>query len=58
MFGNKQRSFRPLWFKKFKWLHYDEENDKAYCFVCIKTIETNDMGGESARSSTKSDSLV
>ena len=28
-FGNNQR---------FKWLYYDKENDKAYCFQCIKAI--------------------
>ena len=57
-FGNKQRPFCASWLKRFKWLHYDEENDKAYCFVCIKAIETNKMSGESARRSTKSDSFV
>ena len=52
-FGNKQRSFCA-----FKWLHYDEQNDKEYCFVCIKAIETNNMSEESPRRSTKSDSFV
>ena len=48
-FGNKQR---------FKLLHYDEENDKAHCFECIKAIEKNNMSGESAHRTTTSDSFV
>ena len=47
-FGNKQR---------FKLLHYDEENDKAHCFECIKAIEKNSMSGESAHRTTTSDSF-
>lgn len=28
------RSFQPAWFQKFKWIHYDESEDKAYCHLC------------------------
>ena len=27
VFNNKKRSFRTLWYKKWWWLHYIEEND-------------------------------
>ena len=26
------RPFRPAWYKKFDWLEYSVEKDKAYCF--------------------------
>ena len=47
-FSNKQRHFCTSGFERYKWLHYDEENDKPYYFVCIKVIETNNIGGDSA----------
>jgi hypothetical protein len=28
------RSFLPKWYKKFDWLEYSVEKDKAYCFYC------------------------
>ena len=57
-FSNKQRPSCASWFKRFKWLYYEEENDKACCFVCIKAIETDNMSRESSSRSTKSDSFV
>ena len=30
-----QRSFQVSWFDKFKWLHYDEIADSAYCSLCM-----------------------
>ena len=38
-FGKKQvvkRSFQPAWFKHWGWLHYDEEQDLAFCHTCVK----------------------
>ena len=38
-FGNKTvvwRSFQPSWFNSFSWLHYDENRDVAYCYVCMR----------------------
>ena len=29
------------WFKKYSWLHYNETEDMAYCFVCIKSLKEN-----------------
>ena len=40
-FGYKKptyRSFQPSWFKKWPWLIYNETDDKAFCFVCIKAV--------------------
>lgn len=28
------RSFQSKWFDKYKWLHYDEAQDAAYCYTC------------------------
>ncbi|CAG2218221.1 unnamed protein product [Mytilus edulis] len=36
-FGKKSieyRSFKPVWFEKFQWIHYNENEDKAYCHPC------------------------
>ena len=31
-----ERSFQAAWFQSWRWLHYDEMTDKAYCFYCTK----------------------
>ena len=36
MFGKQSRSFQSDWFEKWKWLHYDESSDSAFCFLCIR----------------------
>ena len=40
-FGNrtKKLSFQANWFENFKWVHYDEALDAAYCFTCMKAEE-------------------
>ncbi|XP_071810718.1 zinc finger MYM-type protein 1-like [Apostichopus japonicus] len=39
-FGKKsnapQYSFQPSWFRTYKWLHYDESRDMAFCHTCIQ----------------------
>ena len=37
--GAKERSFRPQWYQKHPWLHYDMALDKAFCHTCIKAIK-------------------
>ena len=40
-FGDKKptyRSFQSSWFEKWPWLTYNETDDKAFCFVCIKAV--------------------
>ena len=36
MYGKQNRAFHPNWFTKFPWLHYNEKNDSALCFVCVQ----------------------
>ena len=31
-----ERSFRPLWFAKWDWLHYVEDKDVVLCFTCAR----------------------
>ena len=33
-------SFQLQWFDKWKWLHYDEAWDLAFCHVCVTAIKT------------------
>ncbi len=37
-FGKQQRSFCSAWYAKFPWLHYQEGEDKAYCFHCLVSV--------------------
>ena len=32
--GNKHRSFRSEWYKRYRWLEYSRERDAAYCYPC------------------------
>ena len=34
-----KRSFQTTWFKRWRWLHYDESNDVAFCYWCIKAYK-------------------
>ena len=34
-----KRSFQATWFKRWRWLHYDESNDVAFCYWCIKAYK-------------------
>ena len=31
-----ERAFQASWFLRWKWLHYDEANDLAFCHTCMK----------------------
>ena len=35
VFNNRKRSFKALWYKKWWWLHYIEENDTVLRYVCM-----------------------
>ena len=41
----KKRSFQAPWFDHFKWLHYDEDMDAAFCHVCAKAEDTGRLSG-------------
>eukprot|EP00731_Ephydatia_muelleri_P004931 Em0002g1107a len=36
--GKQHRSFQPIWFSKWKWLHYSESDDKVFCHTCVKAV--------------------
>ena len=38
-----KRSFLPQWFQRWPWLHYSEEMDAAFCFVCVKAYTDNKL---------------
>ena len=49
-FGKKnvvQRAFRPSWFDKWKWIHYDETADAAFCHVRTKAEEEGKLKASS-----------
>ena len=33
------RSFQPGWFQKWPWLHYDQSEDKSFCFYCVQALK-------------------
>lgn len=39
------KSFRPEWYKKYKWLEYSVERDAAFCEACC--IFTNESAANS-----------
>ena len=45
-FGQKtvvSRAFQGTWFLRWSWLHYVEDDDKAYCFHCVKAYQQNHL---------------
>ena len=36
-FGKKKGSFQAQWFQKWKWLHYNEAEDRAYWHTCVSS---------------------
>ena len=42
--SGQNRYFQHKWFSEFPWIHYNESEDKAYCFHCIKCIKENLKG--------------
>ena len=28
-----------MWFKQWNWIHYDENQDVAFCFPCLKAFK-------------------
>lgn len=35
------RSFKPEWYKKWSWLHWNSESESVKCFVCMKAKKLN-----------------
>ena len=47
-FGRKtivKRAFQSMWFKRWNWLHYDESQDVAFCFPCLKAFKEKKLTG-------------
>ena len=40
-FGKDERSFLPLWYEKWNWLHYDEAEDSVYCIIYTNSYHHN-----------------
>ena len=38
-----KRSFQQQWFDRWPWLHYDEDQDLAFCFSCIVAYQNNQL---------------
>ena len=37
------RSFQAQWFQKFRWLHYDQARDLAFCHTCVSVVKSGKM---------------
>ena len=48
--GKQHRSFQPIWFSKWKWLHYSESDsdDKVFCHTCIKAVRDFKISSKNA----------
>jgi len=33
------RSFQATWYDKWRWIHYDQTIDKAYCYTCVLAVK-------------------
>ena len=42
-----QRAFISSWFDKWKWIHYDETADAAFCHVCMKADKAGKLKANS-----------
>ena len=38
-----KRAFQHSWFAKWKWLHYEEDMDKAFCYNCIQAYKEDKL---------------
>ena len=34
--GKQNRAFQSKWFIEFRWLHYNEQNDSVFSFICVQ----------------------
>ena len=37
------RSFQAQWFQKFRWLHYDQSRNLAFCHTCVSVVKSGKM---------------
>ena len=45
-----ERSFHSSWFDTYKWIHYDDETDRAFCFTCLKAIQNKALSSVPSKS--------
>ena len=38
-----KRSFQSSWFDKWTWLHYNEQRDLAFCYLCQQAVKENKL---------------
>ena len=38
-----KRSFQRQWFARWPWLHYDEDQDLAFCFTCVVAYQNKQL---------------
>ena len=38
-----KRAFQHSWFAKWKWLHYEEDMNKAFCYNCIQAYKEDKL---------------
>ena len=38
--GKENRASPSKWFSEFPWLHYNEQNDFVFCFICVQQNAT------------------
>ncbi|XP_042041495.1 zinc finger MYM-type protein 1-like [Salvia splendens] len=43
-YGNQERSFQDIWFKRYTWLEYSVSKDATFCFWCY-LFKKSDKGG-------------
>ncbi|KAJ8318420.1 hypothetical protein KUTeg_003511 [Tegillarca granosa] len=41
--GKRKRSFVYNWFSTWPWLHYEENSDKVYCFLCVRAYQEHKL---------------
>ncbi len=42
-----KKSFFPQWFQRWPWLHYCEDMDAAFCFICVNTYSEKKLNSVS-----------
>ena len=56
-FAKQQRAFCSSWYRRYPWLHYQEADDKVFCFYC-QVAEKKDLGSVALRAGNLDDKFV
>ena len=52
------RSFQPGWFKKWPWLHYDQGEDRAFCYYCVQALKQGSITMSSSLTTKAEDAVI